>query len=45
MLIDSERPLSVYFAGHMLNGCEPYVHPRLRNLLYAALQKRRARTR
>ena len=32
-----ERPLSVYFAGHMLNRCEPYVHPRLRNLLYAAL--------
>ena len=37
MLIDPERPLSVYFAEHMLNSCEPYVHPRLRNLLYAAL--------
>ena len=36
-LLDPERPLSVYFAGHRLNGCEPYVHPRLRNLLYAAL--------
>ena len=36
-LIDPERQLSVYFAEHMLNSCEPYVHPRLRNLLYAAL--------
>ena len=37
MLIDPERPLSVYFAEHMLNSYEPYVYPRLRNLLYAAL--------
>ena len=36
-LIDPERQLSVYFAEHMLNSYEPYVHPRLRNLLYAAL--------
>ena len=36
-LIDPEHQLSVYFAEHMLNSCEPYVHPRLRNLLYAAL--------
>ncbi len=36
-LIDPEHQLSVYFAEHMLNSYEPYVHPRLRNLLYAAL--------
>lgn len=36
-LIDPENQLSVYFAEHMLNSYEPYVHPRLRNLLYAAL--------
>jgi len=36
-LIDPKRPLSVYFAERMLNSYESYVHPRLRNLLYAAL--------
>ena len=36
-LIDPKRQVSVYFAEHMLNSYEPYVHPRLRNLLYVAL--------
>ena len=37
-LIDPERHLSAYFAEHMLNSYEPYVHPRLRNILYAAFE-------
>ena len=38
VLIDPERELSAYFAEHMLNSLEPYVHPRLRNILYACLE-------
>ncbi|MBQ3078598.1 MAG: beta-lactamase family protein [Clostridia bacterium] len=38
VLIDPERKLSAYFAEHMKNSLEPYVHPRLRNILYACLE-------
>lgn len=37
-LIDPEREVSLFFAEHMLNSLEPYVHPRLRNLLYKCLE-------
>ena len=37
VIIDPEREMSVYFAEHMLNSLEPYIHPRLRNILYASL--------
>ena len=38
VMIDCDRELSAYFAEHMLNSYEPYVHPRLRNLIYACLE-------
>ena len=38
VLIDPERELSVYYAEHMKNSLEPYVHPRIRNILYTCLE-------
>jgi len=38
ILIDPEREMSVYFAEHMRNSLEPFVHPRIRNILYACLE-------
>ncbi len=38
VLIDPENRVTAYYAQHMLNNQEPYVHPRLRNLLYACLE-------
>ncbi len=38
VLIDPEREMSVYFAEHMRNSLEPFVHPRIRNILYACLE-------
>ena len=35
---DPEREISIVYAQHMLNSKEPIVHPRLRNLVYAALE-------
>lgn len=35
---DPERELSIVYIQHMLNSKEPIVHPRLRNLVYAALE-------
>ncbi len=37
-LIDQENELSVFYAQHMLNSQEPYVHPRLRNIVYNCLE-------
>lgn len=37
VLIDPALKLSVFYAQHMLNNLEDYVHPRLRNLIYAAI--------
>lgn len=37
VLIDPDRQIGVFYAQHMLNNLEPYVHPRIRNLVYAAL--------
>lgn len=37
-LIDQENELAVFYAQHMLNNQEPYVHPRLRNLVYKCLE-------
>jgi CubicO group peptidase (beta-lactamase class C family) len=36
-IIDPDTELTVMYAQHMLNSQEPYVHPRLRNLVYACL--------
>ncbi|MWV44325.1 serine hydrolase [Paenibacillus sp. HJL G12] len=36
-IIDPSSRLTVMYAQHMLNNQEPYVHPRLRNLVYTCL--------
>ncbi|NJP39833.1 beta-lactamase family protein [Oscillospiraceae bacterium HV4-5-C5C] len=41
MLIDPLNELSIFYAQHLLNSQEPYVHPRLRNLVYACLNPER----
>lgn len=35
---DPEREISIVYIQHMLNSKEPVVHPRLRNLVYSALE-------
>ncbi|MBE7010968.1 MAG: beta-lactamase family protein [Ruminococcaceae bacterium] len=37
VLIDPEAELAVYYAQHMLESLEPYIHPRLRNIIYTCL--------
>jgi len=37
VIIDPENELTVYYAQHMLNSQEEYIHPRLRNAVYADL--------
>lgn len=37
-IIDPENRVSAFYTQHMLNSQEPYVHPRLRNLVYACLE-------
>lgn len=36
-IVDPESQLTVMFAQHLLNNPESYVHPRLRNVVYACL--------
>ncbi len=36
-MIDPSKRLAVYYAQHMTNNQEPYVHPRIRNLVYYGL--------
>ncbi|MBD2868692.1 serine hydrolase domain-containing protein [Paenibacillus arenilitoris] len=36
-IIDPDSQLTVMYAQHLLNNQEPYVHPRLRNIVYACL--------
>lgn len=37
VMIDPENKLSVFYGQHMLNNLEPYIHPRIRNLVYSEL--------
>lgn len=37
VLVDPDSEVAVFYAQHMLNSLEPYVHPRLRNLIYRCL--------
>ncbi len=37
VVIDPINHLSIFYAQHMLNNQEPYVHPRLRNITYSCL--------
>ncbi|WP_337913157.1 serine hydrolase domain-containing protein [Cohnella zeiphila] len=36
-IIDPDSRLTVLYAQHLLNNQEPYVHPRLKNIVYACL--------
>lgn len=36
-VIDPNSKLTVMYAQHLLNNQEPYVHPRLKNIVYACL--------
>lgn len=38
-MIDPDRQIGVFYGQHMKNNLEPYVHPRIRNLVYAALSE------
>lgn len=38
VIIDPENEVTVYYAQHMLSCQEEYIHPRLRNVVYADLQ-------
>ena len=37
-MIDPENEITVFYAQHMLNNQEPYVHPRIRNIVYQCLE-------
>lgn len=37
VMIDPANRLSVFYAQHMLNNMEPYVHPRIRNIVYGII--------
>lgn len=39
VLIDPENELTIYYAQHMLNAMSDYIHPRIRNITYACLDK------
>ncbi|PWW02781.1 CubicO group peptidase (beta-lactamase class C family) [Paenibacillus cellulosilyticus] len=36
-IIDPESQLTVMYAQHLVNNPEPYVHPRLKNIVYSVL--------
>ncbi|WP_168118558.1 serine hydrolase domain-containing protein [Paenibacillus sp. HB172176] len=38
-VIDPESQLTIMYAQHLLNNQEPYVHPRLKNIVYACLKQ------
>ena len=38
VIIDPVNRVTAYYAEHMLNSQEPFVHSRLRNILYACLE-------
>ena len=39
VLMDPEHELTVVYAQHLLNSQEPYVHPRIKNLVYRCLER------
>lgn len=39
VMIDPDREIGVFYAQHMLNNQEPYIHPRIRNLVYTCIDK------
>lgn len=39
LMADTEKKLSLVYTQHLLNNQERYIHPRLRNIVYSALDK------
>ena len=39
VMIDPDNQLALFYGQHMRNNLEPYVHPRLRNIVYSELAK------
>lgn len=37
LMADPDKKLSVFYVQHLLNNQEPYVHPRLRNIVYTSI--------
>lgn len=37
VMVDPDNRLAVFYAQHLLNSQEPYVHPRIRNIVYNCL--------
>lgn len=38
-LVDQKNGIAIMYSQHMRNSMEPYTHPRLRNAVYAALER------
>lgn len=38
-MIDPSKKMAIFYAQHLLNNQEPYVHPRIRNLVYYGLEQ------
>ena len=38
LMADPDKKLSVFYVQHLLNNQEPYVHPRLRNVVYKSIE-------
>ncbi len=39
VMADTEKRIGVFYVQHMLNSQEPYVHPRIRNIVYNAIER------
>lgn len=39
VMIDPDNQLAVFYGQHMRNNLEPYVHPRLRNIVYSEMAR------
>ena len=36
-MIDPDNDVALFYAQHMLNNQEPYIHPGIRNIVYSCL--------
>jgi CubicO group peptidase (beta-lactamase class C family) len=39
VMIDLDNEVAVFYIQHMLNSQEPFIHPRLRNIVYSCLTR------
>ncbi len=37
LMIDRKNKIGLFYGQHMLNNLEPYIHPRIRNIVYSCL--------